>query len=153
MLISGNKRKHRAMFSSDNTSNTSSLSTEALQCIVNQLKDKSNRLSTDKMYYQVWKNFNKFFIRLDCKPQTWEDRLVLYVGHLIDLDRKSQTIKSYISAIRSVLNKDGVILNENKYLLTSFTRACKLRNDKVQTHLPIWKGLLRLLINKVDIAF
>ena len=106
---------------------------ETLQRIVNKLKDQSNRKSTDKMYYQVWKNFNNFFIHLDSKPLPWEDRLVLYVGNLIELDRKSRTIKSYISAIRSVLGKDGVLLNENKYLLTSLTKACKLRNDKVET--------------------
>ena len=134
-------------------SKTSSISTTTLSRIVEQLKDNSNRESTDRMYYKVWRSFNQFFIRLDKKPDTWEDRLVLFVGHLISCNRKSQTIRSYISAIKSVLLKDGVTLNENRFLLTSLTKACRLKNDRVCHKLPIRQGLLRLLVSKVDRLF
>ena len=83
------------------------------------------------------------------KPTSWEDRLILFVGHLIDNDRKSATIKSYISAIKAVLKTDGQSLDENKYLLKSLTRACKLKNDRVRTRLPIQKGMLKILLNKL----
>ena len=121
-----------------------------LQNIVDKLKYQSNRKSTEKVYYHIWKSFNQFFIKLDIKPETWEERLVLFVGYLVENNRRSQTIKSYISAIRSVLAKDGVFLNKNKFLLTSLTKACRLKNDKVRTHLPIRKGLLSLLVKSVE---
>ena len=85
--------------------------------------------STKRNYYSVWKNFNAFFVRLDRKPSTWENCLTLYIAYLIDNQKRSQTIRSYISAIRSVLREDGFVLNEDKFLLASLTRACKLKND------------------------
>ena len=105
------------------------------------------------MYYQVWKNFNQFFIRLNNKPYNWENRIVLFVGYLIETNKKSQTIKSYISAIHSVLARDGIFLNENKFLLTSLTQACQLKDDRVQIKLPIRKGLVQLLVSSVDRLF
>ena len=75
----------------------------------------------------------------------------MFIGFLIDKNRQSSTIKSYISAIRAVLQDDGVILDENKFLITSLTRACKLKNDRVHTRLPIQKGLLHVLLAQVEI--
>ena len=46
-----------------------------------------------------------------------------------------------------------MVINQNKFLLTSLTRACKIKNDKVKTTLPIRKGLMRLLINTVPFLF
>ena len=99
-------------------------------------------------YYSVWKSFNKFFVRLDVRPEQWEDRLTLFVGYLIQTKKKSTTIKSYISAIRAVLSDIGVELNENKNLLSSLTRACKLNNDKIRTKIPIQKPLLNAILKK-----
>ena len=78
-----------------------------------ELKLHRHRDSTKAMYYSVWKAFNQFFIRLDEKPATWEDRLVLFVGYLVQKKLKATTINSYISAIKSVLMQDGVKLNED----------------------------------------
>ena len=58
-----------------------------------------------KNYYGIWKTFNQFIVRLDFKPTNWEDRITLFAGHLIHLGRKSNTVKSYISAIKAVLSK------------------------------------------------
>ena len=121
----------------------------ALQQIIDKLKHQCNRHSTDKVYYQVWKSFNQFIIKLDTKPKTWEDRLVLYIGYLIHNNRKSNTICSYVSGIKSVLRKDGVFLNENKYLLNSLIKVCRIHRDQVTTQLPIRKGLMNLLVNAV----
>ena len=85
-------------------------------------------------------------MRLDFKPKTWEERLVLFVGFLIQNNRKSTTIRSYISAIKCVLRQDGEELNEDVYLLKSLTKACQLKNDKVHTQLPIRKGLIHLIL-------
>ena len=45
-----------------------------------------------------------------------------------------------------MLSEDGVILNENKFLLNSLTKASRLKNDKVQTRFPIQKGVLKILL-------
>ena len=125
----------------------------ALQNIVDRLKTEKNRSSTKKTYYAIWKKFNQFFIRLDRKPKSWEETLTLFVGFLIENNRKSTTIRSYISAIKSVLIEDGEELNENRVLLNSLTRACRIKNDVVTTRLPIRKGLLQLILHNVHRVF
>ena len=100
-------------------------------------------------YYAVWKLFNEFFIKLDVKPETWEERLILFVGFLVGTNKKSTTIRSYVSAIKSVLRDDGAMLNENSYLLSSLTRACRYKNDRVRTRLPIRKPVLGMLLDKI----
>ena len=78
---------------------------------------------------------------------------MLFVGHLVDTKRQSQTVRSYISAIRNVLRDEGVILQEDNFLLNSLMRACRLCNDKVHTRLPIQKGMLSVLIKFIRVAF
>ena len=124
-----------------------------MQAIVERLRCEGNRASTRLNYYTVWKKFNQFVIKLDIRPNSWEERLVLFVGYMVQNKRKSSTIKSYISAIRSVLKQDGVELCENKYLLTSLTKACRYVNDQVRTRLPIKKPLLLLILGVVETLF
>ena len=65
------------------------------------------------------------------------------MGYLIHIKKaKSQTIKSYISAIRVTLKNEGIKLNEDLFLMNSLMKACKLQNDYIRTRLPIWKPLL-----------
>ena len=52
--------------------------------------------------------------------------------------------------MKNTLKRDGVELNEDKSLLTSLTKACRVRNDLVQTRLPIRKSLLTLMVKSVD---
>ena len=130
----------------DSSSSSSVISARAMQMYVDNLKDEQFQSSTRRMYYNVWKNFSQFFIRLDVKPKSW---LVLYVGFLVEDNKKSSMIASYISVIKSVLKADGVMLNENRYLLNALTRACRLKNDKVKIRLPIQNGLLALLLEKL----
>ena len=78
---------------------------------------------------------------------------MLFVGYLISNNRKSTTIKSYISAIRAVLRDDGETLNENMYLIASLTKACKFKNDTVGTRLPIRKYVLRMLVDNLHKIF
>ena len=121
-----------------------------MENIVEKLKRDRIRDSTKTNYYSVWKTFNEFFIRLDNKPNSWEERIVLFVGYLVQTNKKSQTIKSYISAIKAVLREDNVILNEDKFLLNALTKACKLKNDTVRTRLPISKGILELMVKEIN---
>ena len=87
-----------------------------------------------------------FLSELDDKPITWEDRLTLFVGYLIKEKRKSTTVCSYISAIKAVLLDEKIELNEDRCLLTSLTRACKLNNDVMRLKLPIQKDMLKSLV-------
>ena len=137
----------------DYASSSSEISTSAIQLIVDRLKGGKHRLSTKANYHSIWKHFNEFFIRLDTKPQSWEERLILFVGHLINNKRKSTTIKSYISAIKAVLASDGINLEEDKVLLKSLTRACKLENDTVRTRLPIQKSILDIMLKTLSITY
>ena len=135
-------------------STSSSISTSEMQAIVDKLKNERNRRSTRKNYHDIWRTFNEFYIKLDEKPRAWEDHVTLFVGYLIEVKHaKSSTIRSYISAIRSVLLEDGVQLSENKFLLSSLTRACRFVNDKVRTRLPIYKEVLMVLLQQVEHDF
>ena len=121
--------------------------------VIDRLRCKSNRNSTRKTYHRIWTTFNKFLIRLDDKPQCWEERVTIFIAYLIEQGRQSSTIKSYVSAIKNVLMTDGYEWSDSKILLTSLTRACKLENDIVKTRLPIHGKLLDLLLFEVERAF
>ena len=138
------KRKKNSQAESTN----SSISTAAMEDIIEKFRFKNVRNSTKTNYFSVWRSFNEFFIKLDREPETWEDRLVLFVGYLIDSKKQSQTIKSYISAIKLILRNDGVELKENKFLISSLTKACRYENDCVRTRLPIQNGLLQIIIKE-----
>ena len=76
--------------------------------LLDQLKQDVHRKTTRGTYYNVWKNFNKFLIRLDRMPKCWEDRVSLYCAFLITIKgRKSATVKSYVSGIKHILITDG----------------------------------------------
>ena len=78
-----------------------------MQQIVDDLRHQQYRDCTKRNYYAVWRVFNQFFIRLDYKPSNWEDRLTLFVGFLIQSNKQSSTVKSYISAIKAVLKENN----------------------------------------------
>ena len=140
-------RVHRTEVSS---SSSSKISMSDIQSIVEQLKLQRHRQSMKDNYYGIWKTFNQFFIRLDIKPTSWENRLTLFVAYLIQNKRKSTTIKCYIFAIRAVLRNGGIKLKEDKVLLASLTQACHLHYDHVGMHLSIRKMLLLVLLKSLD---
>ena len=80
-------------------------------------------------------------------------RLTFYIGFLIKENKQSQTIKSYISAIRKILKENNIEINENKFLFSALTKACKLNNARVTTRLPIQKGMLKILLKEVHNKF
>ena len=89
-------------------------------------------------------------MRLDIKPESWEDGLILFAGQLINERKKSTMVKSYISAIKAILNNDGKKLNEDQVLLASITCACRLKYDTNNQKLPIKRGVLGILLSKLD---
>ena len=118
---------------------STTISTRAIQEIVNKLKYQRCRDSTRKIYHHVWNKFNQFFIRLDCKQISWEKGIVLFTGYLVDCTFQSTTIKSYLSAIRTVLKQDGVKISEDRFLLTSLMHACRLHNESLEPDSPYGK--------------
>ena len=139
-----NKKKRQKKNHSDSTS-SSMISTVELQSIVERLRCERCRSSTRKNYHTIWKQFGKFFQRLDHKPITWEESITLFVGHLINCNLQSSTIRSYLSAIRCVLAEDKIELEQNSFVLTSLIRASRIKNDVLPVRLPIHKYLLRLI--------
>ena len=120
-----------------------------MEGIIDRLKGKGVRNSTNANYLSVWRHFNRFLIRLDDRPKSWEDRVALFCAYLIEDGAQSQTVKSYVSGIKAVLKEDGYDWNENKILISSLTRACKVQNDKVKCRFPIKKGLLELILFEI----
>ena len=124
-----------------------------MEQIADKLKGQCYRKTTEHNYYKIWRLFNKFFIHLDKKPESWEQRLILYVTYLIELGRTSATIKSYISAIKAILKMEGIFLNSDVFIFTALVRACRSKNDFLQIRLPIQKLLLHLILDEVYNSF
>ena len=112
-----------------------------------------HRPSTKDNYLMVWRQFNEFFIKLDFKPRNWEDRLTLFVAYLIKNKKQSSTVKSYISAVKAVLKMNRIKVTGDQYLLSSMVRACRLKNDRVKTRLPIGKKMLIKLLQQIEKSF
>ena len=117
-----------------------------MSLILEKLLALRNRPSTRKTYLAIWRKFNNFVIKLDFKPPTWEERTAMFVADMIDRGAQSATVKSYISAIKRILLDDGYPWDDNKILLSSLVKACKLINDHVRTWFPIGFGLLELIL-------
>ena len=115
------------------------------------MKYDKNKKSTKLNYHGIWSNFNKFLVKLDTIPKTWEHRVCLYCSYLVyHCGIKSSTLKSYVSAIKYTLEADGYSWNLDKVLLASFAKTCQSLNDVVKTRLPIGGGLLEIILFEVE---
>ena len=129
---------------------SSKISVHHVNAILEKLKNNQTRESTSKNYLSIWRHLNKFIISLDTRENlTWEQKTALFGAYLVEGGVQSSTLKSYFSAIKHVLKQDGYDWNDNKFLLNSLVRKCKLKNDKVKVRLPIHKGLLELLMFEI----
>ena len=138
---------------STSSSGSSQILTWEIQSAIDRMKNERHRKSTRCSYRSIWKNFNSFFVRLDDKPDTWEDRIALYVGYLVSCNKQSSMVRSYVSSIKAILENSNIELNEDRCLLSSLARACKLENDRVRQHLPIQKSLLMVLLDHVTLMY
>ena len=139
--------------SCSSSSGDSRISVDKIHAIIERLKYSQNRESTAKNYLTVWRQFNNFVIKLDKKPPSWEEKTTLFIAYLIDNGAQSQTVKSYVSAIKATLTNDGYVWDEKKVLISVLTRACKMVNDRVVTRLPIQCGLLELVLFELERKF
>ena len=98
--------------SGSSSSNSSSFSTVEILEIISKLQNSKYRPSTKNTYMTVWRIFNESFVKLDKKPDTWENRILLFAGHLVQERQQSATIKSYSSAIKAVLLDNKIAVNE-----------------------------------------
>ena len=87
-----------------------SISTDELTEVMEKLKHQQHQRSTDKNYYGIWKQFNDFFIKLEWKPDKWEDQLALLITYHVKLKAQSKTIRSYYCAIKSVFKSENIFL-------------------------------------------
>ena len=127
----------------------STLSTSEITSIVDRLKSQRHRDLTKHMYHRIWKIFAQFYAKLDVKPECWSDRIVLFIGFLVENNLKSSTIRTYISGLKGVLADEDIQFDSNQFLLTLLTKACRLRNDRVIHRFPIYKDLLHILIDDI----
>ena len=98
------------------SSGFSKISVHSIQLIINKLLGQTHRSSTAKNYLGIWRQFNRFVIDLDVKPATWEDRVTLFIGYKIDQGMQSNTVKSYVSAIKETLVTDGYLWDDQKVM-------------------------------------
>ena len=106
--------------------------------------------STSQNYHVVWKLFNKFLIKLDNWPESWEGRVALWVTHMIKSGLQSSTVRSYISAVKASLRLIDYEWNNSTAKLVAITKACRLKNDESKARLPIHIRLLNILLHEID---
>ena len=121
--------------------------------LIDRLKNQSMKSTTAKTYLKIWRQFNSFLIHLNQLPKWSEDLVAMFCAFLIEAGLKSATIKTYVSRIKKLLKEDNYKWDDSRLLLSSLTRACKLKNDRVCCRRPISKGLLEILVFELDRMF
>ena len=117
---------------------------------MDRLKNQMNRDLTARNYFSIWRQFNKFLIKLDHIPHSWEDRVAFFCAHLIEQRNiQSQTLKSYILAIKHTLRCDKYHWKDEKVWLGPLTRSSLLKNDEVHTRFPMHFKLLEIILFEI----
>ena len=117
-----------------------------MEAILERMRVKKHRSSMYNNYYKIWTAFNRFVVKLDVMPSTWERRTVLYCAYLVDQGIQSSTLRSCVSAIKCmVMDFVNYPWDDSKILLNSLVKACKISNDRIQTRLPIHLRLLEMI--------
>ena len=150
----GQRKKAKSTVSSSSTTTSSQISIVRIQRVLEDLQNNHTRNSTTQNYLSIWRHFNKFLIRLDTNIKTcWEDKAALFGAHLADKGIKSTTLRSYFSAIKNILKRDGYPWDNKKVLLSTLIKGCKLKNDTVTVRMPIQRKLLEMLIFEMQKMF
>ena len=107
------------------------------------MKQQKRHKSTKRGYRQAWMNLNVFLICMDRIPDSWDDRVCLFVKQLIVERYPPQTIQSYATAVKAMLKDEGVAIEDNSVVLAALIRSSKqVGKTESRTRLPIQKGLL-----------
>ena len=121
-----------------------------MHVMLESMINNTTRMSTKNNYTTIWRAFNKFIIRLDVIPESWEQRAALYYAHLVHNGVQSVTIRSYISAIKSTLKLIKYKWNDDTVLLDAVIKSCKIDNDRVHVRFPIKEKLLELILMEIS---
>ena len=81
---------------------------------------------------------------------SWEEKAAFFGAFLEDSGVKSTTLRCYFSAIKNILTRDSYHWDDNKVLLSSLIRGCKIKNNVVRTKIPIQGHLLEMLLFEVE---
>ena len=143
-------KKHKEKSKASSSSlDSSCISTASLQIAIDKFSRDQNWDSTKRNYFTIWRLFNKFCVRLDEKPLNWEDRIILFTGHLVESGKKSSTVKSYISAIRAVLRDINISISEDKYIYSRPpSKPANLRMITLSFDCPFEKNCCTLCYNR-----
>ena len=149
------QRKSKTKSTTTSSTDSSRMTVQYINQILEKLKATQTRKSTMNNYHSIWRHFNNFLIELNLSetPTSWEERTVLFGTHLVDTGSQSATIRSYFSAIKHVLKSDGYDWNDQKAMLNTITRSCRLINDTVKIRLPITRNLLDMLNFEIERKF
>ena len=124
-----------------------------VELLLEEYKACKHRSFMVKNYLSVWRQFNEFLIKFDKKPKLWEDHAMLFSATLIERGVQSSTLRSYISAIKGLLVDNGYDWDNNKMLLRTLSRACRVVNDRIKVRFPIHKALLEVILFEVQRLF
>ena len=127
---------------------------EYLTQVSERLRLEQHKPTTCHTYHDVWVNLNDFLIKLDKRPDSWDDRLALFMAELREENKPGTTVSSYVLAVRVVLKSNGIEMKENIILLSLLIRSCKV-NNKSETSLRLMtqRALLNLMIDKIEHRF
>ena len=134
-------------------SSNNKIYTADMERIIKKLKSRQTRGSTVNNYLHIWRAFNKFIIRLDVIPSSWEERVAYFAAYQANRVLQSSTLNSYISTLKSTLTTDGYRFTCRMFELTHIIKACKISNDHVKTRLSIKQRLLNLILFEIQRIF
>ena len=136
------------------SSDSSKISAEYLQNVIDTYKIRHRKDTTLDNYIGVWRKFNKFIIAVDNVPDTWEEKISLYCGFLVEIcGLQSATIKSYVSAIKYILRSIDYFCDDQKILLSTFVGICKEHNDHLMNRMAIKRGLMEQILFQIERKF
>ena len=78
---------------------------------------------------------------------------MLFAAFLVDNKLKSSTVKTYVAAIKGILVENNVKISEDRFVLTSLTKASRIKNDHLILRLPIEKDFLHMILDECQHYF
>lgn len=117
------------------------------------VNDRGMKKNTKRTYRTAYLDFTRFNLGLDNMPELLDDQLAMFVAYRIEKGDYSNTISSYLSGIKSMLQLDGIQINTRTVRLRSLIKACKYKNDRVIQRMPIKEALLIRVIRQIELMF
>ncbi len=125
----------------------------SLRSALEQLKQKGVQGSTWKQYSAAWNHFTAFLAKLDEPVFSWEDRLMLFVVHMVEECKSPATIRSHLTGIRYLMRLEGIELQSNNFLYNVILKVCnKLRAESgmIYVRIPLTECLTKKLVAAIQ---